>query len=128
MTELETVNQAEIAKVLGVDRTTVHRYQREGMPYRSQRQGKAAGYCVPVCLHWFMGREALRDTDHSRRLNEPLFPMLFSRAMMYPAGEPWADTLASVVRLTEAAGRARDDALLVVGELRGLEALSANEQ
>lgn len=57
MTARIRANQGDLAEIMGVDRTSIHAWQRSGMPHISQGAGKAVIYIVPLCMRWRLGQK-----------------------------------------------------------------------
>ncbi len=102
-------NQLEMARLLGVHRSSMRQFQAEGMPYIAAGNGKAASYVVPLCFHWLMGREALREIKPKRGFsNDPLFRILFSYCVALE-GITLATWKKRAWELAKAGGYQRDD-------------------
>lgn len=71
MTDLDfdNLSQGELAKLIEVDRATIHAWGREGMPYKKpSRKGEKGAYSLSACIHWRAGhdlsrRRGLRDIE-----------------------------------------------------------------
>lgn len=57
------MTQAQLARLLGVDRTTITQAQREGLPYQPASRGRSARYNATVALYWVAGRGIARRDD-----------------------------------------------------------------
>lgn len=54
--ETLTVNQADLANIFDVDRSTVRKWQNEGLPYQPGPK-RERRFVVPLAMHWFIGRD-----------------------------------------------------------------------
>jgi len=80
------LSQAELAEILGVDRTTIRNYQTAGMPYLPAGRGRSAEYIAPLSIHWSMGFRLSRQKkdglpERARRLSGPVDPVAFQVAL-----------------------------------------------
>jgi hypothetical protein len=69
--DFHNLSQADLSKLLGIDRTTVRSWTRQGMPYaKPKTRGGKGRYCASICIHWRAGhqfneRSALKDLQFS---------------------------------------------------------------
>ena len=53
---IQNLSQQDLALLSGYDRTTIHRMQREGLPFKSTKDGRCV-YDGPVALNFIWARE-----------------------------------------------------------------------
>ncbi len=64
------VNQQEAAKMFRVDRTSIHAWQKLGMPFISNGKGKPNSYKVGVVIHWRHGRDCFDNLIKWGKVNK----------------------------------------------------------
>jgi DNA-binding XRE family transcriptional regulator len=100
MKELERMSQAEVAGLLGVDRTTIGAWGRAGMPFDPRGRGKESSYSPSIAIFWQVWQTLRRefrlkdcspvkalavalvfaaDQDHSERYNRKNFREQFPK-------------------------------------------------
>jgi DNA-binding XRE family transcriptional regulator len=103
--------QAETAKALGVDRTTIHAWQNEGLP--CERRGREVLFKPPIAFSWTVGRTIAKEKKLD--IEDALYFILLARCN----GAPLAVMRQECAWVAEAIDRDRDDALVALGELMG---------
>jgi len=65
---MSTVNQTELADILGVTTMTLLDWQKKGMPYLSREiNGGANEYDTAACIKWYVNREIEKNKIESPR-------------------------------------------------------------
>jgi hypothetical protein len=103
--------QMEAAKALGVDRTTIHAWQHEGLP--CERQGREMLFKPYIAFAWTVGRAIAKE----KRLDieDALHLIILGRCRDKPL-----EVMRQVCSwIAEDIGRDRDDALVALGNLIG---------
>ena len=67
---MNEVTQTELARMLDVDRTTIHAWQNKGLPYISHGKGKPNTYRTGVAIHWMVGREKLQELVDNKKIDK----------------------------------------------------------
>lgn len=116
---LKFMNQAELAKQLGVDRTTIGAWVKKGLPCIKGDQGKPHIFHFGCSLWWMLGKE-FAEKRKITGLNAAQ-QIIFARAVADErdpgddlAGESWMIPMLSQV------GIGREDIIREIGFVRGL--------
>ena len=117
-----TFSQTEIGEYLGVDRSTVARWCREGLPCERNAHGKEHQIVMGIALHWLIGH---RHAKKNKLDLSPLEKILHALAMLevrlekYPSFDRWkAEMLDTIAR--DWIDVDRDEILFAIGRLTGL--------
>lgn len=115
-----TANQADLAELVGVDRTTIRHYTQAGMPHMAGGRGKENRYIIPVCVHWIAGFQSARA--NSLPMMQPLELILFgySGAFRNATFQEYRSEAAGIAATAGASDREFDEA---IGFLRGAKLL-----
>ena len=95
------LSQGELADIIGVDRSTIHAWQRDGLPYEAQGRGKPGRYIAPVALNWWGGREAVRK--QGLNITCPKLTALYGHSLGMGGQPDWeksAKRLAALMNVT----------------------------
>jgi hypothetical protein len=113
-------NQADLAELLGVDRTTIRAYTQAGMPHMPGGKGRENRYVVPICINWAAGYQAARA--NGLPMMQPLELILFgySTAFRNASLQEYRGAAAGIAEKAGATPAEFDEA---VGFLRGAKLL-----
>jgi hypothetical protein len=115
-----TCNQAELAQMASVDRTTIRKYTQAGMPYRPGGQGKENRYIIPLCINWIAGYQSARE--NGLPMMSPLELILFgyTTAFQNASFQEYRSEARGIAAKAGASDQEFDEA---VGFLRGAKLL-----
>ncbi len=115
-----TCNQAELAQMVGVDRTTIRAYAQAGMPCALKNKRRENNYIVPLCINWIAGYQAARANDLP--MMNPLELILFgySTAFRNASLQEYRAEATGIAERAGATGAEFDEA---IGFLRGAKLL-----
>lgn len=89
MLDIENMNQGDIAKTFSVDRSSIHQWQRKGLPYIAAPRGKEARYIGPLAFRWWLGRRVRRKWGV--KLNGAVDAVAFAHALIrHEGGDTYA--------------------------------------
>jgi len=120
-TDPPTCNQAELAQMVGANRTTIRAYARAGMPCLPKTKGRENNYIVSLCIHWIAGYQAARA--NSLPMMQPLELILFGYSGAFrnnASYQEYRSEAASIAATAGASDREFDEA---IGFLRGAKLL-----
>jgi hypothetical protein len=103
--------QLETAKAFGVDRTTIHAWQHEGLPY--ERQGREVLLKPHITFAWIVGREIAKKKKLD--IHDALHLIILARCN----DKSLAVMKQSCIWVAEDINCSRDDALIALGQLMG---------
>lgn len=118
--DVPTTNQAGLAELLNVDRTTIRAYAMAGMPCVDGGRGKENRYPVPLCLYWFVGFQAARE--HRLPGMMPLEYILYGHSSAF-RDSPFSQWRNEAMKLATKAGGTAAEAVETIGYLRGARLL-----
>ena len=116
-----TANQADLAEMIGCDRTTIRAYAKAGMPCEPKTKGRENNYIVPLCIHWIAGYQAARA--NSLPMMQPLELILFGFTTAYRNDLSSREYHADAAGLADKAGATPAEFEQAVGFLRGAKLL-----
>ena len=113
------VDQGTLAVIMGVNRSTINRYQKLGMPYINGSKGMPSSYDIGICANWCAGH----DFSTSRRIGmNGLQKVLWG--MAWGGGDLSLNVWkARILRDPERLHASRDDLMLAIGVLSGADLL-----
>ena len=119
-TDPPTCDQADLAELIGVDRTTIRHYTQAGMPHMAGGRGKKNCYIIPVCINWVAGYQAARE--NGLPMMSPLELILFgyTTAFQNASFQEYRSEATGIAATAGASDREFDEA---VGFLRGAKLL-----
>ena len=113
------VDQGDLAEMLNVNRSTINRYQRIGMPYVAGKQGEKSQYDLGICVHWLCGHQwALREHIELTSLQKVLWAMAWGGGDSY--FRKWKSR---ILEQPERFHAPIDTVLLAIGFLAGADLL-----
>ena len=115
-----TCNQADLAQMVGVDRTTVRNYTKAGLPFVPGGRGKENRYIVPLCIHWIAGYQAARA--NGLPMMQPLELILFGYSTAF-RNASLHEYRSAAAGIAEKAGATPAEFEQAVGFLRGAKLL-----
>jgi hypothetical protein len=111
------LTQAQLADIVGVDRTTIRAWQKHGMPHTPPTsKGKAASYCGPLALNWWGGHRAADKWSLKLSVLEKIALGLSLGTEDGPNTEERARFLETAAQH----GYTREDTLAALGTARGI--------
>ena len=111
----EYVDQGTLAAILGVNRSTINRYQKLGLPFKNGETGEANFYDLGLATYWYSGFEISKQKNvHLTSLE----CILLSRA--FGGGESsFAYYKTKVLSMSDRFGASREDVATACGFLSG---------
>ncbi len=70
-----------MAQAFGVDRSTIHAWQRRGLPYIDNGKGKPSAYVPPLVLRWCLAHDVAKDDQWGIKLTDGLSAVCFGYAL-----------------------------------------------
>jgi hypothetical protein len=115
--DIENLTQIELADILGVDRSTIQSWSRQGMPHRKpEKNGLPASYNGPICINWQQGHKVAR----AKNLDLSPLDKIAAGWACGTEGKPSAKEQEFFLDGLLADGYTRDDVLTAMGFARGL--------
>jgi phage terminase Nu1 subunit (DNA packaging protein) len=115
-----TANQADLAELIGVDRTTIRAYAKAGMPCTPKTKGRENNYVIPLCVNWVAGYQAARENGLPMMNTLELVLLGFTTAFQNASFQEYRSEAAGIAATAGASDREFDEA---VGFLRGAKLL-----
>jgi len=113
----QNLTQAQLADLVGVDRTTVRAWQKHGMPFTApEEKGKPASYCGPLALNWWGGHRAADKWSLTLSALEKIALGL----SLGTEGGPNTEERATLLDNAARHGFSREDTLAALGTARGI--------
>ena len=81
------ISQHELAQIIGVNRTTITEWQRQGLPYEPQGRGKENRYIAPVVINWWAGRRLIEQMG--LKITDPALTVLLGHAIPMSSEPDW---------------------------------------
>jgi hypothetical protein len=119
-TDPPTANQADLAKMIGVDRTTVRNYTKAGLPFVPGGRGKQNRYVIPVAINWVSGYQAARE--NGLPMMSPLELILFGYTTAF-RNSSLHEYRSAAAGIAEKAGATSAEFDEAIGFLRGAKLL-----
>jgi len=115
-----TANQADLAELIGVDRTTIRAYANAGMPCTPKTKGRENQYIIPLCINWVAGYQTARENSLPMMNTLELILLGYTTAFQNASFQEYRSEAAGIAAKAGASDREFDEA---VGFLRGAKLL-----
>ena len=96
------ISQHELAQIIGVNRTTITEWQRQGLPYEPQGRGKENRYIAPVAINWWAGRRLIDQMG--LKITDPALTVLLGHAIPMSNEPDWEAHAKHVAALMDVTG------------------------
>ena len=115
-----TANQADLAEMFGVDRTTIRAYVKSGMPCTLKTTGREDQYIIPLCVNWAAGYQTARENSLPMMNTLELILLGYTTAFQNASFHEYRSEAAGIAATAGASDREFDEA---IGFLRGAKLL-----
>ncbi len=92
------ISQTQLAGALGVDRTSITRWQKQGLPYIATGRGQSAEYIPALAIMWRTGVSVAKRADLRPRPEGAVDPVALAHALDDPGERRSHDTIVAELK------------------------------